>query len=100
MFVSLVYAHSKVFCTLFIFLFKVICSYDFASAYFNYSRPLQVRADEITEGDCKDTVLCNAALTEEDYFVAPPGNIPIETRDNLFHEEENRFSICSTKSPI
>lgn len=42
---------------------------------------MRLRDDEVTEGDCKEDILRNASLTEEDYFVAPPGNIPLEGRD-------------------
>lgn len=53
-------------------------------------RPLRVDEDIVTEGNCKEAVLSNAILTEEDYFVAPPGNIPLEAREDLLHEEENK----------
>lgn len=49
-------------------------------------RPLEVREDNVTEGNCKKEILRNAAITEEDYFVAPPGNIPLEPRKNLLHK--------------
>lgn len=31
----------------------------------------------MTQGNCVKDILKNAAITEEDYFVAPPGNIPL-----------------------
>lgn len=37
---------------------------------------LQLRNDEITETNCLKKILKNAKLTEEDYFIAPPGNVP------------------------
>ncbi|PIK53425.1 Glutamyl-tRNA(Gln) amidotransferase subunit C, mitochondrial [Apostichopus japonicus] len=43
-------------------------------------RDLNLRDDIITDGNCKEDVMRNAALTFEDYFVAPPGNIPLETK--------------------
>ncbi|KAG5877046.1 hypothetical protein JTB14_006526 [Gonioctena quinquepunctata] len=51
--------------------------------------PLRVREDEVTDGNCKAGVLTNSALTEEDYFVAPPGNIPLESREDLLYEKDN-----------
>ncbi|EDV32000.1 uncharacterized protein Dana_GF19721 [Drosophila ananassae] len=39
---------------------------------------LQLRNDLVTEGDCRGKVLSNAKVTDEDYFVSPPGNIPLE----------------------
>ncbi|CAG7834192.1 unnamed protein product [Allacma fusca] len=38
---------------------------------------LYLREDETSETSRKD-ILSNAAITDEDYFVAPPGNIPLE----------------------
>lgn len=38
--------------------------------------PLRVRDDEVKEGYVLEDLLRNAAIVEEDYFVAPPGNIP------------------------
>ncbi|XP_066140395.1 glutamyl-tRNA(Gln) amidotransferase subunit C, mitochondrial [Euwallacea fornicatus] len=54
--------------------------------------PLRLREDEVTDGNCKEIILENASLTEEDYFVAPPGNIPLESREDLlFEREPNEF---------
>ncbi|XP_017108780.2 glutamyl-tRNA(Gln) amidotransferase subunit C, mitochondrial [Drosophila bipectinata] len=39
---------------------------------------LQLRNDQVTEGDCRAKVLSNAKVTDEDYFISPPGNIPLE----------------------
>ncbi|XP_055383279.1 glutamyl-tRNA(Gln) amidotransferase subunit C, mitochondrial [Condylostylus longicornis] len=39
---------------------------------------LYLREDNITDGNIKNDILNNAKVTEEDYFIAPPGNIPIE----------------------
>ncbi|KAF5288461.1 hypothetical protein FQR65_LT02113 [Abscondita terminalis] len=52
-------------------------------------RPLQIREDEVAEGNCLKEVLSNANVIEDGYFVAPPGNIPLEPRDNLLHEDKN-----------
>lgn len=43
---------------------------------------LQTRKDIVTDGNIKEDVLRNAALVEEDYFVAPPGNIPLEQQED------------------
>lgn len=37
---------------------------------------LHLREDKITEGNCDKEILKNAKLLEDEYFVAPPGNIP------------------------
>lgn len=42
----------------------------------------------MSEGGHKEAVLRNASLTEEDYFVAPPGNIPLEPREDLLHDKQ------------
>lgn len=51
-----------------------------------------MRDDEVTEGNCRDDVLKNASVTEEEYFVAPPGNIPLEPRKDLLHERDSGSS--------
>ncbi len=39
---------------------------------------LRLREDKVVDGICdKSAVLSNAEKVEEDYFVAPPGNIPV-----------------------
>ncbi|KAJ2945948.1 hypothetical protein O0L34_g4865 [Tuta absoluta] len=38
---------------------------------------LSLRPDEITQGNCQKEILKNAAVVDDDYFVAPPGNIPL-----------------------
>ncbi|CAG5059673.1 unnamed protein product [Parnassius apollo] len=44
---------------------------------------LSLRFDKITQGNCQTDILKNATVTEDDYFVAPPGNIPLhEVHDN------------------
>lgn len=52
-------------------------------------RPLIVRNDEITEGNCREDILSNASVLQEEYFVAPPGNIPLEPRENPLHEDQD-----------
>lgn len=62
--------------------------------YFYYS-PLRVREDQVTEGNCKEDILKNASVTEEDYFVAPPGNIPLEGKDHSLEETKENTKIKS-----
>jgi len=52
--------------------------------------PLRLREDIVTVGNCKEKILKNATITEEDYFVAPPGNIPLEPRKDLLFEKDNK----------
>ncbi|XP_056360616.1 glutamyl-tRNA(Gln) amidotransferase subunit C, mitochondrial isoform X2 [Oenanthe melanoleuca] len=40
-------------------------------------RCLYLREDDVTEGSCTKELLENARETVEEYFVAPPGNIPL-----------------------
>lgn len=61
-------------------MFLVVIKYVF--------RPLKVREDIVNEGNCKKEILQNATLLEEDYFVAPPGNIPLEAREDLLFEKD------------
>lgn len=42
-----------------------------------FNRALRLRDDVVTDGNCRAIILSNAAVTEEDYFVAPTGNIPL-----------------------
>ncbi|XP_005100290.1 glutamyl-tRNA(Gln) amidotransferase subunit C, mitochondrial [Aplysia californica] len=44
-------------------------------------RELWLCEDQVTEGNCTEQVLLNALKTEEQYFVAPPGNVPLKKRD-------------------
>lgn len=53
---------------------------------------LSLRSDEITQGNCQNDVLKNASLKEDDYFIAPIGNIPL-------HEVEIE-EISTTKTEI
>ncbi|XP_078238032.1 glutamyl-tRNA(Gln) amidotransferase subunit C, mitochondrial [Pogona vitticeps] len=54
-------------------------------------RHLYLREDNITEGNCAEELLKAAKLTVEDYFMAPPGNIPLpklEERESFLKKEE------------
>ena len=42
---------------------------------------LTLRNDEVTEDNNVQLVMSTASQTEEDYYVAPPGNIPLNSRD-------------------
>ncbi|VDN44021.1 unnamed protein product [Gongylonema pulchrum] len=45
--------------------------------------PCPLREDVVDDMLTKEEVLMNAAKTVEDYFVTPPGNIPLEESDRL-----------------
>lgn len=53
-------------------------------------RTLHLRDDIVTDGNCRKAVLANAAVTEEEYFVAPQGNIPLIPQTSLLTEDEKR----------
>uniref|UniRef100_A0A8C6V4M1 Glutamyl-tRNA(Gln) amidotransferase subunit C, mitochondrial n=1 Tax=Neogobius melanostomus TaxID=47308 RepID=A0A8C6V4M1_9GOBI len=44
-------------------------------------RALYLRRDVVTEGECADKLLELSQNTLEEYFVAPPGNIPLPKRE-------------------
>ncbi|KAM8885274.1 glutamyl-tRNA(Gln) amidotransferase subunit C, mitochondrial [Spinachia spinachia] len=44
-------------------------------------RALKLREDAVMEGDCAEELLQLSKNTVEEYFVAPPGNIPLPTRE-------------------
>ncbi|XP_076007299.1 glutamyl-tRNA(Gln) amidotransferase subunit C, mitochondrial [Genypterus blacodes] len=44
-------------------------------------RALHLRDDAATEGDCAEELLRLSKNTVEEYFVAPPGNIPLPKRE-------------------
>ncbi|XP_008937266.1 PREDICTED: glutamyl-tRNA(Gln) amidotransferase subunit C, mitochondrial [Merops nubicus] len=51
-------------------------------------RCLYLREDDVTEGNCTKELLKNAREKVEEYFVAPPGNIPLpklEERETFLH---------------
>ncbi len=53
-------------------------------------RTLYLRDDDVTEGNCAEEILGNAAKTCEEYFVAPPGNIPLPSKPVArFNDELN-----------
>ncbi|KAK3607253.1 hypothetical protein CHS0354_002226 [Potamilus streckersoni] len=45
------------------------------------NRSVYLREDKVTDGNCLKDILQNASLVVEDYFVAPPGNIPLKPVD-------------------
>ncbi|KAG7244059.1 hypothetical protein INR49_006221 [Caranx melampygus] len=44
-------------------------------------RALYLRSDAVMEGDCAEELLQLSKNTVEEYFVAPPGNIPLPKRE-------------------
>lgn len=54
------------------------------------SRPLVLREDTVVVDYSKDEILRNAKITEEDYFVVPPGNVPLESEDLFEKPEKNK----------
>lgn len=44
-------------------------------------RALYLRKDEVIEGRCRDDLLKIAEKVVEEYYVAPPGNIPLSCKD-------------------
>lgn len=42
---------------------------------------LYLRKDEVTEKNDVEVLMSTAVISEEDYYVAPPGNIPLVSRD-------------------
>jgi hypothetical protein len=61
---------------------------DLTALFFDY-RTLYLRLDEVTDGGCRKEVMANAAVTEDEYFVAPPGNIPLAARDPADYEKNS-----------
>ena len=53
---------------------------------------LRLREDIVTEGDCREEILANAAKVEEDYFVAPPGNIPLKVEEDKYDKDSKKKS--------
>ncbi|XP_072271605.1 glutamyl-tRNA(Gln) amidotransferase subunit C, mitochondrial [Pyxicephalus adspersus] len=47
-------------------------------------RALYIRGDEVTSGNCSEILLQKAKSVVEDYFVAPPGNIPLPQKENEY----------------
>lgn len=48
------------------------------------NQQLHLREDIVTEGNIRDSVLKNAAATDDTCFIAPPGNIPVELEEKDF----------------
>lgn len=42
---------------------------------------LPLRIDNVTEGNFRSSILRNAKIKNEDYFVSPPGNIPLKQKE-------------------
>ncbi|XP_077995640.1 glutamyl-tRNA(Gln) amidotransferase subunit C, mitochondrial-like [Glandiceps talaboti] len=58
-------------------------------------RSLYLRKDEVKEGYCIKEVMQNAAEVCEEYFVAPPGNIPLRSgeTDLSKHQGEPEHTV-------
>ena len=41
-----------------------------------------VREDIVTDSDQRELILSNSAVTEDEYFLAPPGNIPLPEKED------------------
>lgn len=54
--------------------------------------PLRLRPDIPTECSAED-ILKNAKVSEEGYFVAPPGNIPLDVKSNYGLKEGGATSV-------
>lgn len=54
------------------------------------NRAIEYRQDAVSEGNCREDIMSNAVLTEEDYFVAPPGNIPLEPKELLLRSADSK----------
>ncbi|CAD6997175.1 unnamed protein product [Ceratitis capitata] len=52
---------------------------------------LYLREDSVTEGNSRENILRGAKVTEEDYFVSPPGNIPLQQKDKDFSENSTEY---------
>lgn len=52
------------------------------------SENLSLREDRAVQRNTQEDVLKNAALTEEGYFVAPPGNIALTQDEERFTKSE------------
>lgn len=51
-------------------------------------RKLALRPDTVDDGYRQEEVLQNAVVTEEEYFIAPPGNIPLDQAHGVHGAEE------------
>ncbi|XP_053136452.1 glutamyl-tRNA(Gln) amidotransferase subunit C, mitochondrial [Hemicordylus capensis] len=52
-------------------------------------RCLYLREDEVTEGNCAEELMKRAKQTVEEYFVAPPGNIPLPKLGEAFLQKRD-----------
>ncbi|XP_026317673.1 glutamyl-tRNA(Gln) amidotransferase subunit C, mitochondrial [Hyposmocoma kahamanoa] len=62
---------------------------------------LTLRPDEvikITQGNCQKDILRNAAVVEDDYFVAPPGNIPLHEVELEHNQNKNKVKQNETRN--
>ncbi|XP_076367277.1 glutamyl-tRNA(Gln) amidotransferase subunit C, mitochondrial [Tachypleus tridentatus] len=59
-------------------------------------RTLYLQDDVVTDGNCKNEVMMNAVKTEENYFVSPPGNIPLPPKQNWLNEDREPGKLCNT----
>lgn len=48
---------------------------------------LFVREDDVTDGNIREDILANASVTEEEYFLAPPSNIPLTSKEDKYSSE-------------
>ncbi|XP_077317598.1 glutamyl-tRNA(Gln) amidotransferase subunit C, mitochondrial isoform X2 [Lithobates pipiens] len=55
-------------------------------------RALYLRSDTVTSGSCSEILLQNASSVVEDYFVAPPGNIPLPQKENDISSKGDEFA--------
>eukprot|EP00095_Tigriopus_kingsejongensis_P012549 snap_masked-scaffold821_size92673-processed-gene-0.5 protein:Tk12549 transcript:snap_masked-scaffold821_size92673-processed-gene-0.5-mRNA-1 annotation:"gatc_brafl ame: full" len=48
---------------------------------------LRLRPDLVKQENTREDILKNASVVEEDFFVAPPGNIPLEVSEEKFKKK-------------
>lgn len=60
---------------------------------------LHLREDIPFTHNTQERILSNAAITEEYYFVAPPGNIPLEQSDSPFNSSKKSNNDDTTENP-
>lgn len=53
-------------------------------------RPLYLRTDMVSDGNKQKEILQHAKVIEEDYYVAPPGNIPLEKTKRPYKEKDEK----------
>jgi aspartyl-tRNA(Asn)/glutamyl-tRNA(Gln) amidotransferase subunit C len=49
-------------------------------------KTLYLRDDSVSDGYCREDILKNASVTLEEFYVAPPGNIPLKQKES---DQEN-----------